>query len=408
MQYREAKPAWHFIVPAGLAAVAGAALTWSWTMLDQHEYGVAMLLIIFFSVIGIAASLAVLNRTFKVIVVAVVLIITAFSGLKILKEKADKPWSSLMEREASSQSPTPTPLSTPTPMPKVIMPTVVGTPSPLPPPARISSRKPRRNRPSGLTEEEKWILRQLNSNKNAHAVRKPRRITREEIKKALVRKLSKQGLAFLVKQVQQRGITFLLTPEIEKEIRDFGAKHGNRSLDSLIAVIKVSGGLLKVEVPIQKPVMPTSTQQQPKEASLPKDFPTPRPRPSPRFDFFLYEYKAVHNGYNTYRVLCTSDTTPCEYFAKLGRFSSDQVRLMVYVARWWAAREVLLSVLDNYDRIIEDLKIKMKNEGMEILGLKITPIIIVYIDVDAGGAISIPWNEAEKRGLSFQIERSIA
>jgi len=81
---------------------------------------------------------------------------------------------------------------------------------------------------------------------------------------------------------------------------------------------------------------------------------------------------------------------------------------MVYVARWWAAREVLLSVLDNYDRIIEDLKIKMKNEGMEILGLKITPIIIVYIDVDAGGAISIPWNEAEKRGLSFQIERSIA
>jgi hypothetical protein len=95
LEYRDAKPGWHLVVPTGLAVIAGAAITWAWTMLEQHEYAAAMLLVIFFLVIGIGAALAILNRMLKVLALVLVIVMTGFSVLKIIKEKGDQPWTRL-------------------------------------------------------------------------------------------------------------------------------------------------------------------------------------------------------------------------------------------------------------------------------------------------------------------------
>jgi len=58
LQYQNAKTGWHILVPTGLGLFGAIAITWAWTMLDQHEYGAAMLLLFFFVVVGIGAGLA--------------------------------------------------------------------------------------------------------------------------------------------------------------------------------------------------------------------------------------------------------------------------------------------------------------------------------------------------------------
>jgi hypothetical protein len=109
-------------------------------------------------------------------------------------------------------------------------------------------RRSRKASSSRLTEEEKWILRQLNSNNHAHASTQSKRVTKEELKSILSRKLTNRGFRFLVKQVQQRGVTFPLTPETEQELRIFAAEHGNRSLDLLIDAIRKQELIAKPDV----------------------------------------------------------------------------------------------------------------------------------------------------------------
>jgi hypothetical protein len=98
MRYKQASPVWHFIAPVGLFGIAVAVLAWAWTMLDQHEYGAAMLLAFLFLMIGVGSALAIQKRVVKLIALSVVVAITVFSGVKIWIEKGTKPWSVLLSQ----------------------------------------------------------------------------------------------------------------------------------------------------------------------------------------------------------------------------------------------------------------------------------------------------------------------
>src|SRR5688572_8288256 len=96
--YKTAPWGWHFVIPAGLGTAALALIGWAWTMLDQDEYGVAMLLTFFFLLIGIGVSLAITKRIIKSTVIPLVLVVAIFSGVKIWVKKGENPWTSLWNR----------------------------------------------------------------------------------------------------------------------------------------------------------------------------------------------------------------------------------------------------------------------------------------------------------------------
>lgn len=142
-----------------------------------------------------------------------------------------------VEPKASPNATSPLPLSTP----------VLTTSLPAPPsgslPPRSAQKSRRAPRTPKTNEEQKRILRDLNSNNpdHSHSI-KPQThrdvISKAGLQKALSTKLTKKGMRFLIKQVQQRGVAFKLTPEYEQELRSVAAKHGNKSLDSLIAAVR--------------------------------------------------------------------------------------------------------------------------------------------------------------------------
>lgn len=113
LQYRNAKPGWHVIVPLGLGAIAGATLTWAWTMLDRNEYAVAILLVLLFCVLGTGAAIAIPTKALRVIALSLVVIVAGFSGLKVFQEKGDKPWTAIWPRSrtVSEASSSPEPFS---------------------------------------------------------------------------------------------------------------------------------------------------------------------------------------------------------------------------------------------------------------------------------------------------------
>ena len=78
--YQNARWGWHVVVPVGLGGAAAYSLSWAWTMLDQDEYGAAMLLTLFFLIVGIGTSLALPKRIVRISGIVAVVIITVFSG----------------------------------------------------------------------------------------------------------------------------------------------------------------------------------------------------------------------------------------------------------------------------------------------------------------------------------------
>lgn len=114
-RYQKAKVGWKIVVPLGLAGIAAGFLSWAWTMLDQNEYGAALLLTLCFLLIGIVAAIAIARRSLKVVASICVVVITGFSVLKILHERSDKPWTTIFKNARSA--PVPAPQSVPSPVP---------------------------------------------------------------------------------------------------------------------------------------------------------------------------------------------------------------------------------------------------------------------------------------------------
>lgn len=105
-RYRTAKPGWHIVIPLGLGAFAAVCLTWAWTVLEQNEYAVALLLVLLFLVTGAVAAFASLRRITTGIVLSVVVLASLFSGLKVLHEKGQKSWTALGNAPITQPKPT--------------------------------------------------------------------------------------------------------------------------------------------------------------------------------------------------------------------------------------------------------------------------------------------------------------
>lgn len=150
-------------------------------------------------------------------------------------------------KELPSQQPQPSAQQIPSPSPATLTSAPVPTPTADASP-KTRGRKIRTKRSGGLTAEEKWILRQLNSNKNAHAnAAQQNRITKEQLKRVLAKRLTKRGVDLLIKQVRERGIVFVLTPEIEQELRELAKQHGNISIDGLMTALNELSFLPRLE-----------------------------------------------------------------------------------------------------------------------------------------------------------------
>ena len=244
--YRERQPATRIAIPFGLAfaCIAGA-----WTVLNEGEYGVALVLIALFLVFGVQATRETAwSPEAKGGVGIVITLVALYSGAIIVKKKGDKPWTNLTLFDEKEEQPPPqrapspalTPAASPLPMATIEASPVNG--------AKPVTPRVRRPKSKGLSEEEKWILRQLNSNNNAHSnAAQHTRITEEQLKRILSRRLTTRGFKLLIKEVRERGIMFVLTPEIEQELREFAKQHRNTSVDGLIAALNELSFLPKLE-----------------------------------------------------------------------------------------------------------------------------------------------------------------
>ncbi len=163
--------------------------------------------------------------------------------------------------------------------------------------------------------------------------------------------------------------------------------------------------------PTPPPVTPSpaspsdiSTAKNDPAISLPSTSPAPQ---SSRFNYFNgIEYTQIHKGYKTYSVVSTqAGSSLSQYYARLGMSPRGQVNLVIYIVQWPATKEVMLSVINGYDRIVEDLKAKMKEEGVEIADLAVSRTIIVYVD----GPFQmtnrlLPSQQASEKGFHFQVQ----
>ena len=86
-----------------------------------------MFLVFFFLVVGVCAAMAITKKALKVLASLLVVVVTGFSGLKILQEKSDKRWTALFPHEevVPDRVIAPSPLSSPVP---------TATPEPIPTP----------------------------------------------------------------------------------------------------------------------------------------------------------------------------------------------------------------------------------------------------------------------------------
>jgi hypothetical protein len=163
------------------------------------------------------------------------------------------------------------------------------------------------------------------------------------------------------------------------------------------------------------PPTPSPTQSvEQKAAVLPSPeailSPVPSPSSAPsrrKFDSFMGGYRLLHKGYKVYGVIAAADNRPSEYYVRLGALNREQIRLLVYVIDWYSVKEVMLNIIDNYDKIVEDLKALMRSEGTEFLGIEVSKTVIVYIDIAPHIIIEQPTG-GKRKDITFYFERRIA
>lgn len=179
-----------------------------------------------------------LERVMKTLWVAAVILLIVFFGGVFYKQKGSKPWTNLISNPAVTPTPMPTPTLTPTPTPTpAVTPTPDGTPKD--PTSGVNPRPRKRPTPD---PDVKWVEDKLNRNKNnahASATQQSARITKELLKEILARRnLNAKALAVLAARLRARGVDFLLTPQVESEIRAHARDFGNTALDDVIDSIR--------------------------------------------------------------------------------------------------------------------------------------------------------------------------
>lgn len=276
LSYKGAHWAWHIVAPAGLATVAGLFLTWAWQVLGADEYLVALLLTLFFLIVGIGAVAAIPKGLLRIAGFVVVVSVAAFSASVIWIRKGDKPWSNLLSKREQVVKTVPQP----TVSPVEVRPAPIMSPSPLATAIPTNSVTP--------------------------------------------------------------------TPSI---------------------------------TPIA-----TATPT-PMAATTPEPRPSPVSGPSigPKFGAFMGNLTPLHKGYKTHHILSPAGIGMCDFYVRLGmmRFST-QVYVALYVRQSYCTKQIFDNIANNYQTIVEDLKLTVKNDDLHILELNVQPTVYVYSDDNVG------------------------
>ncbi len=133
----------------------------------------------------------------------------------------------------------------------------------------------------------------------------------------------------------------------------------------------------------------TTTPANPVPTPVATVTPSPEPRPSPvsgpsigpNFSAFMHKLTPLHKGYNTYHILSPARIGMCDYYVRLGMMEyTTQVYLALYVRQSYCTKQIFDNVANNYQTIVEDLKVMVKNDDLHILDLDVQPAVYVYSD----------------------------
>ena len=71
----------------------------------------------------------------------------------------------------------------------------------------------------------------------------------------------------------------------------------------------------------------------------------------------------------------------CDFYVRLGMMEyTTNVYLALYVRQTFCTKQIFDNVANNYQTIVEDLKVMVKNDDLHILELNVQPTVYVYTD----------------------------
>jgi hypothetical protein len=182
-------------------------------------------------------------------IVAVILPII-FLVVVFYRLNGGKSWGNLFSNGSATETPTPAPAPTPTltPAPTPSVDPTPGQPSPSPsvqPPKNVNRtvKSQPKSTPDPYEQSINRFFDQKKKKKNAHAsaTQSTTRVTFEELKDLLATaSKSKRALQALKNGLRQTGVNFVLTSQVEEEIRVLAADYSKADLDALIALIRAN------------------------------------------------------------------------------------------------------------------------------------------------------------------------
>lgn len=132
------------LVPILSFSIAYGALQWSWSVLAQGEYGVALLLTLTFILVGIGAVLLIPKKLIKIPSLFIIVFVGIYSVAVIWNARGGKPWTTVRFFNATHEQPKPSPPSPPPSVqPSATPPASVPSPTPKP-----VSLRPKRHSPT--------------------------------------------------------------------------------------------------------------------------------------------------------------------------------------------------------------------------------------------------------------------
>lgn len=158
------------------------------------------------------------------------------------------------------------------------------------------------------------------------------------------------------------------------------------------------------------PVLTPIATATPKAAAATTPSPEPIPSPNdrgpsigPDFGRFLSNLTSLHRGYKTYHILSPAGIGMCDYYVRLGMMRyTTRVFVALYVRQSYCARYIFDNVANNYETIVQDLKVEVKNGDLHILDLTVEPTVFVYSDDSVSRVLAAA---GTYKGIAFMLER---
>ncbi|MCA1578258.1 MAG: hypothetical protein LC794_12950 [Acidobacteria bacterium] len=153
------------------------------------------------------------------------------------------------------------------------------------------------------------------------------------------------------------------------------------------------------------PVTPTVLFPQPSGEFEPA---VPNPSPAPYFSVFMNRFAPLHEGFKTYQIASPAGLGMCSFYVRLGQMPlTNKAHMVIYVPQLYCVSAIIVSVVNNHEGIVQELKDAVKRDGPPLLDLKVEPFLVVFSDdVSLVGPPDTrkAWEAARQKGLAFTIE----